>query len=115
MVTNNHILPLNFVNRSSDRQLKEAVREIAGQIKVIGEEVNIISNEPSIRYDNHLIIRDFKNKYKNLGPIALDRRVRKNLFEIECWVESREDFILSKLLYGSWQDYADALGCWGEV
>ena len=32
--------------------------------------------------------------------------------EIECWATSKEDFILSKLIYGGWQDFADALGCW---
>ena len=25
---------------------------------------------------------------------------------------SKEDFILSKLVFGGWQDYSDALGCW---
>ena len=47
-----------------------------------------------------------------MSAIALDRRVRRKLFEIECWVASKEDFILSKLVFGGWQDYADALGCW---
>ncbi len=31
---------------------------------------------------------------------------------MECWVTSKEVFILSKLVYGGWQDYTDALGCW---
>lgn len=37
---------LVFIKISSDRQLKEAAQEIARQIKVFAEEVNIISNEP---------------------------------------------------------------------
>jgi hypothetical protein len=52
------------------------------------------------------------NKYKKMGPIGLKRRVREKIFEIECWVASKEDFILSKLVFGGWQDYTDALGCW---
>ena len=52
-----------------------------------------------------------KNRYKQIGPIALKRRVRIDLSDKECWVTSKEDFILSKLVFGGWQDYSDALGC----
>ena len=47
-----------------------------------------------------------------MGPIGLKRRVREKVFGIDCWVTSKEDFILSKLVFGGWQDYTDALGCW---
>jgi len=65
-----------------------------------------------IRYDNHLIEKFSSNKFKKMGPIGIKKRVREVIFGIECWVSSKEDFILSKLVYGGWQDYTDALGCW---
>jgi hypothetical protein len=65
-----------------------------------------------VKYDNHIIERSSGNKYKKIGPIGLKRRVREKVFNIECWVASKEDFIMSKLVYGGWQDYTDALGCW---
>ena len=43
---------------------------------------------------------------------GLKRRVREKIFGIKCGVTSKEDFILSKLVNGGWQDYTDALGCW---
>ena len=65
-----------------------------------------------VKFDNYLIDRDSSSNYKKIGPIGLKRRVRKELFGKECWVLTKEDFILSKLVFGGWQDYADALGCW---
>lgn len=82
---------------------------------ILAKESNIIQfldKTETIRYDNHLIIRDSQNKYKKMGVIGLKRRLRREIFGIECWVCSKEDFILSKLIFGGWQDYADALGCW---
>ena len=46
-----------------------------------------------------------------MGPIGLKKRVREKIFGIECWVTSKEDFILSNLVFGGDQNYADALGC----
>ena len=65
-----------------------------------------------VKFDNYLIDRVSSSKYKKIGPIGLKRRVRKELYGKECWVLTKEDFILSKLVFGGWQDYADALGCW---
>ena len=65
-----------------------------------------------VKFDNYLIDKFDQSKYKKIGPIALKRRVRESLFNIECWVASKEDFIMSKLVFGRWQDYSDALGCW---
>jgi hypothetical protein len=65
-----------------------------------------------VKFDNYLIDRDSPSKYKKIGPIGLKRRIRKELFGKKCWVLTKEDFILSKLVFGGWQDYADALGCW---
>ena len=74
--------------------------------------IRFLDRSDTIRYDNHIIIRTSYDKYKKMGPIGLNRRVREKIFGIECWVTSKEDFILSKLVYGGWQDYTDALGCW---
>ncbi len=74
--------------------------------------IQFLDRTETVKYDNHIIDKFNKSKYKRLGPIALKRRVKETLFEVECWVTSKEDFILSKLVYGGWQDYSDALGCW---
>lgn len=82
---------------------------------ILAKQTNIIQfldRSDTIRYDNHIIIRSSGNKYKKIGPLGLNRRVREKIFGIECWITSKEDFILSKLVYGGWQDYSDALGCW---
>jgi len=86
-----------------------------GSTKILAEETKLIQfldKTDSVRYDNHIIIKTSISKYKKIGVISLNRRVRERLFGIECWVASKEDFILSKLVYGGWQDYTDALGCW---
>lgn len=44
--------------------------------------------------------------------MAFSHRKREKIFNLECWVQSKEDFILSKLVYGGYQDYKDALACW---
>jgi len=53
-----------------------------------------------------------QSKYERLGRNAIKRKVREKIFDIDCWVASKEDFIISKLVFGGWQDYSDALGCW---
>ena len=81
----------------------------------LAREINIIQfldKSDTVRYDNHIVVKISSNKYKKMGPIGLKKRVRERVFGIECWVTSKEDFILSKLVYGGWQDYTDALGCW---
>ena len=57
-----------------------------------------------VKFDNYLIDKFDQSKYKKIGPIALKRRVRESLFNIECWVASKEDFIMNKLVFGRWQD-----------
>ncbi len=52
------------------------------------------------------------NNYDKIRQMAFSHRQRENIFNIECWVQSKEDFILSKLVYGGYQDYKDALACW---
>ena len=82
---------------------------------ILARETNIIQyldRSDTVRYDNHLIIKLSTIKYNKMGPIGLKKRVREKIFGIECWVTSKEDFISSKLVFGGWQDYTDALGCW---
>ena len=82
---------------------------------IIAKETNIIQfldKSDTVRYDNHIILKSSRNKYQKMGQIGLKRRIRQKIFGIECWVTSKEDFILSKLVFGGWQDYSDALGCW---
>ena len=82
---------------------------------ILAKETDIIQfldKNDMVRYDNHIIVKSPINKYKKMGPIGLKSRVREKIFGIECWVTSKENFILSKLVFGGWQDYTDALGCW---
>jgi len=81
---------------------------LAKQSKII----QFFDKQDVVKFDNYIIDKIDRNKYKRIGPIALKRRLREKLFNIECWVVSKEDFIISKLVYGGWQDYTDALGCW---
>lgn len=74
--------------------------------------IQILDKNEIIKFDLHIIDKYSIDKYKRVGIIALKNRLRKKLFGIECWIQSKEDFIISKLVFGGWQDYADALGCW---
>ncbi|MGQ4874157.1 MAG: hypothetical protein ACP6IY_08810 [Promethearchaeia archaeon] len=74
--------------------------------------IQILDKNEIIKFDLHVIDKYSIDKYKRVGIIALKNRLRKKLFGIECWIQSKEDFIISKLVFGGWQDYADALGCW---
>lgn len=70
-----------------------------------------LDKQERIKFDNYIIDYQSKSKYKKIGPIGIKRRARVNLGK-ECWAASKEDYILSKLVFGGWQDYYDALGCW---
>ena len=71
---------------------------LANETKII----QFLDISETVRYDNHIIERYSSNKYKKIGPIALERRVKEKIFGTECWVVSKEDFILSKLVYGGY-------------
>ncbi|MFX0100465.1 MAG: hypothetical protein ACFFCS_12905 [Candidatus Hodarchaeota archaeon] len=49
--------------------------------------------------------------YKEIGLLAMPRRERMLLEDIEFWALSKEDFILAKLVYQGIQDYKDAISC----
>ena len=81
----------------------------------LGRETNLIQyfdEQNLVKFDNYLIDRFDSSRYKKIGSVALNRRVKEKLFGIECWIASKEDFIVGKLVYGGWQDFNDALGCW---
>lgn len=71
-----------------------------------------LDKQERIKLDNYIIDKVDKSNYKRIGPIALKRRVKVEFADIKCWAISKEDFIISKLVFGGWQDYTDALGCW---
>ena len=74
--------------------------------------LQFLDKQQVIKFDNYIIYRESHSKYKRIGPIGLKRRVRIDFGGLECWVASKEDYIISKLVFGGWQDYTDALGCW---
>ena len=81
----------------------------------LGKETKLIQffdEQNLVKFDNYLIDRFDSSRYKKIGSLSLNRRVKEKLFGIECWIASKEDFIVAKLVYGGWQDYNDALGCW---
>ncbi|MHA1147462.1 MAG: hypothetical protein ACTSR8_04390 [Promethearchaeota archaeon] len=85
------------------------------QAEILARETGILQyfdKNDRVKFDNYILDRTSASNYKKLGPIGLERRIKEILFGIECWVASKEDFILSKLTFGGWQDYSDALGCW---
>ncbi len=86
----------------------ETTAKLARETKLI----QYLDKQESIKLDNYIIDEQAKNKYKRIGIIGLKRRVRISFLDIDCWATSKEDFIISKLIYGGWQDYSDALGCW---
>jgi len=85
------------------------------QAEIVASETKILQyfdQSERVKFDNYILDKFDRSKYKRIGPISLKKRVKETLFGIECWVASKEDFILSKLVFGGWQDFSDALGCW---
>ncbi len=74
----------------------------------------LLDPSQKIKIDIYLITATTKTSdvYKQISILALPRRVRKSFLGMECWIQSREDFIIAKLVYGGIQDYKDALACW---
>lgn len=86
----------------------KSVEEFARETKLL----QYFDQQEYIKLDNYIIDREDKSKFKKIGPLGLERKVKEKIFDIECWIESKEDYIISKLVFGGWQDYTDALGCW---
>ncbi len=85
-----------------------AASKLAKDIQLL----QFLDKQQVIKFDNYIIDRKSHSKYKKIGPLGLNRRVRINFGGLKCWVASKEDYLLSKLVFGGWQDYTDALGCW---
>ena len=86
----------------------ESTSELAKELHLI----QFLDKQQVIKFDNYIIDRTSQNKFKKIGDLGLKRRKRINFGGVDCWVASKEDYIVSKLVFGGWQDYSDALGCW---
>lgn len=53
-----------------------------------------------------------KTIHEMMKTLTFSNRDRITIQGIDCWATSKEDFILSKLVYRGYQDYKDALACW---
>lgn len=107
-ISTNDYIELLKQNNFKAYQDWESAKTLAKEISMI----QFLDTSETIRFDNHIVVYSTPNQYKKIGPLSMKRRVRATVFGVECWVSSKEDFILSKLVYGGWQDYRDALGCW---
>jgi hypothetical protein len=76
--------------------------------------ITFLDPSGTIKIDMHLVEVGSQpvNRYKKLGVQALRRRVRMDLLGTAFWAQSKEDFILAKIVYEGYQDYKDALACW---
>lgn len=76
--------------------------------------IQFLDKSESIKID--LVLMDSSGASKKtrdiLNKLSIDNRKRILMQEIACWATSKEDFILSKLVYRGYQDYKDALACW---
>jgi hypothetical protein len=76
--------------------------------------IQFLDKSESIKIDLVLMDSSVKSKKSReiLKKLSIDNRKRIFIQEIACWATSKEDFILSKLVYKGYQDYKDALACW---
>jgi hypothetical protein len=86
----------------------ESTSELGKELQLL----QFLDKQQVIKFDNYIIDRTSQHKFKKLGDLGLKRRSRINFGGVDCWIVSKEDYILSKLVFGGWQDYNDALGCW---
>ncbi len=76
--------------------------------------IQIFDEETAVKIDLNLSWPEEETYsiYGQLRRCSLTHRRRVNFLTTECWVQSKEDFILAKLVYKGYQDYKDALACW---
>jgi hypothetical protein len=68
-----------------------------------------IKAHSTIFHKNHPILHaDIKGVYDELDHEVMKGRIRSRIFDIDAWVESPEDNIVAKIVYGSQQDFEDA-------
>ncbi len=75
--------------------------------------ITLIIPDNPIKLDINVIRNDAVSgsPYTSIGVLAMKRRERISLENIEFWAQSKEDFILAKLVYQGIQDYKDAISC----
>jgi len=74
--------------------------------------ITILSPIEQFKVDINIRKESSENPFEQLAYLAFPRRIRIKMREIECWAQTKEDFILAKLVYGGYQDYKDALACY---
>jgi hypothetical protein len=73
------------------------------------ENVLNLNSHYTIFHDNFPILHaDIKGVYNELDKEVIANKLRMEIFNTWAWVESLEDIIVAKLVYGSQQDYEDA-------
>ena len=70
--------------------------------------LRFLDKNKTVRYDNHILGNFANDKYQKMGSIGLKKRVREKILGIECWVCSKEDYLLGSLVH---ENFTDALGC----
>jgi len=97
----------------------DKVESLAGCLKKRGFEVEkerfvkeMMENKvhSTIFHKNYPILHaDIKGVYDELDGEVMKGRIRSRIFDTDAWVESPEDNIIAKIVYGSQQDFEDAL------
>lgn len=95
--------------------LIEEIEEFCKLLKKEGFEIKREEFEKLLEEKQHITIFlknspfrvDLKGIYSSLDEASLKRRRKVKIFEKNAWVESPEDLIVAKLVYGSTQDLED--------
>ena len=117
------VLLLQLTDASKDALLKQIV---AHDFKPFTTWDDAVFNWPNLSMITFLdpsekikidinILEEGKNAssiYEKIGILSIARRIRKDFLGTECWVQTKEDFIIAKLVYAGILDYNDALACW---
>jgi ribosomal protein S8 len=95
--------------------LVKEIEKFCELLKKEGFEVEKEEFEKSLKDKTHITIFhkkspfriDLKGLYSSLDEASLKRRRRVKIFGKKAWIESPEDLIIAKLVYGSEQDLED--------
>ncbi|WXG44653.1 MAG: hypothetical protein WED04_11570 [Promethearchaeati archaeon SRVP18_Atabeyarchaeia-1] len=90
---------------------------VADSLKREGFEVTLREIQQAISERNHFTVfdrespyrLDIQGVYKALDEASLNGRRKRDLFGEQAWIESPEDLVVAKLVYGSQQDLEDSL------
>ncbi|MGB9895444.1 MAG: DUF6036 family nucleotidyltransferase [Thermoproteota archaeon] len=73
------------------------------------ENVLNLKSHYTVFHSNFPILHaDIKGVYNELDKEVINNKLRMEIFNTQTWIESLEDIIVAKLVYGSQQDYEDA-------